>query len=113
MLNNDNNANAKNRKTNTNTKIDENKDMLLEYMGDVDDKLFKKYSDGKYFNSFIDEYHRATNEEDKEKVVKRLKDINSFIDHYAQMEDDYNENKCKLFDIVNAIDYFLDEYSKE
>ena len=64
-------------------------------------------------NSFIDEFDRATNEEDKEKVVKKLKDINSFIEHYAQMEDDYNENKCKLFDIVNAIDYFLDEYSKE
>ena len=44
--------------------------MLLEYMGDVDDKLFKEYSDGKYFNSFINEINRATNEEDKEKVVE-------------------------------------------
>ena len=68
LLTNDNNANAKNEKTNANTKKDENKDMLLEYMGDVDDKLFKEYSDGKYFNSFIDEFDRATHEEDK--VVK-------------------------------------------
>ena len=68
LLNNDNNANATNKKANTNTKKDENKDMLLEYMGDVDDKLFKEYSDGKYFNSFIDEFDRATHEEDK--VVK-------------------------------------------
>ena len=70
LLTNDNNANAKNEKTNANTKKDENKDMLLEYMGDVDDKLFKEYSDGKYFNSFINEINRATNEEDKEKVVE-------------------------------------------
>ena len=37
-------------------------------MGDVDDKLFKKYSDGKNFNSFMNKSDRATNEEDKEKV---------------------------------------------
>ena len=80
--------------------------MLLEYIGDVDDKLFKEYSDSKIFNSFIDEFDRATNEEYKEKVVKKLKDINSFIEHYAQIEDDYYENKCKLFDIVNAFDFF-------
>ena len=43
-LNNDNNANAKNKKSSTNTKKDENKNMLLEYMEGVDDKLFKKYS---------------------------------------------------------------------
>ena len=47
LLNNDNNANAKNKKTSTNTKKatnkkkDENKDILLKYMGDVDDKLLK------------------------------------------------------------------------
>ena len=49
---------------------DENKNMLLEYIEDVDDKLFKKYSDGKDFNSFIYEFDNATNEKDKEKVVK-------------------------------------------
>ena len=34
-------------------------------MRDVHDKLFKKYSNGKNFNSFIDEFDRATNEENK------------------------------------------------
>ena len=92
---------------------DESKNILTEYMGNVDDKLFKKYSNDKNVNSFIDKFDRATNEENKEKVVKELKDINSFVQHYVQMEDDYNEYKCKLFDIVNAIDYFLDEYSKK
>ena len=43
LLNNDNNTNAK----------DDNKNILLEYMGDVDDRLFKEYSNGKNFNSFI------------------------------------------------------------
>ena len=37
LLNNDNNTNAK----------DDNKNILLEYMGDVDDRLFKEYSNGK------------------------------------------------------------------
>ena len=54
---------------------------MLEYIGDIDDKLFKEYSDGKDFNSFINEFDRATNEEDKEKVVKELKDINNFVNH--------------------------------
>ena len=74
--------------------------MLLEYMEDVDDKLFKQYSHSKNFNSFINEFDHATNKEDKEKIVKELKEINSLINHYAQWEDD-------------AIDYFLDEYSKK
>ena len=99
--------NAKNKKTSTNTKKDENENMLLEYMEDVDDKLFKEYSNGKNFNSFINEFDHATNEEDKEKVVKELKDMNSLVNHYAQMEDDYSEYKCKLFNIINAIDYFF------
>ena len=74
--------------------------MWLQSLRDVHDKLFKKYSNGKNFNSFIDEFDRATNEENKEKVVNKLKDINSFAEHYAQMEDDCNEYKCKLFDII-------------
>ena len=113
MSSKDENENAKNKKTSTNTKKDENENILLEYMEDVDDKLFKKYSNGKNFNSFINEFDHATNEEDKEKVVKELKDMNSLVNHYAQMEDDYSEYKCKLFDIINAIDYFLYEYSKK
>ena len=43
--------------------------MLLEYMEDVDDKLFKNYSHGKDFNSFINEFIRATDKEDIGKVV--------------------------------------------
>ena len=39
--------------------------MFLKYMEDVDDKLFQEYSNGKYFNSFINEFDLATNEEDK------------------------------------------------
>ena len=77
--------------------------MLLEYIEDLDDKLFNEYSNCKNFNSFINEFDYATNEEGKEKVVKELKDINSLVNHYAQMEDDYSECKCKLFDIINAI----------
>ena len=34
-------------------------------MADVDDKLFKEHSNGKNFNSFINEFDRATNKEDK------------------------------------------------
>ena len=55
------NKNAKNRKASTNTKKDENENMLLEYMKDVDDKLFTKYSLSKNFNSFINEFDHATN----------------------------------------------------
>ena len=93
MLNNDNNANAKSEKTSTNTKEattkkkDENKNIFLEYMGDVDDKLFKKYSNNKNFNSFINEFDCATNEEDKEQVAKELKGINVFIKHYIEMDE--------------------------
>ena len=50
----DENKNAKNK--------DQNKNMVQEYMEDVDDKLFKKYSDGKDFNSFVNGFDRATNE---------------------------------------------------
>ena len=70
---------------------DENKNMLPEYIEDVDDKLFKKYSQGKDFNSFINEFDHATNKEDKEKVVKELKNMSSLVNHYAQWEDDYSE----------------------
>ena len=60
------------------SKKDENK-MLLEYRGDVDDKLFKKFSDRKNFNSFINEFDCATNEEDKENIVKKSKDMSGFV----------------------------------
>ena len=35
------------------------KNMLLEYMENVDDKMFKKYSNRKNFNSFINEFDHA------------------------------------------------------
>ena len=81
-------------------------------MRDVDDKLFKKYSNGKSFNSFINEFDRARNEEDKEKVAKKLKDINNLVKHYIEM-DENSEYRSKLFAVVNAIDNFLHEYSKK
>ena len=105
--------NAKNKKTSTNTKKDENENMLLEYMEDVDDKLFKEYSNGKNFNSFINKFDRATNEEDKEKVVKELKNIIGIVNRYIYIMNEDIESRSKLIDIVNAIDYFLDEYSKK
>ena len=46
--------------------------MLLEYMEDFDDKFFKKYSNSKNFNSFINELDRKKKKKDKEKVVKEL-----------------------------------------
>ena len=70
------NENAKNKRTINNTKKeenedeDENKNMLLEYIEDVDDKLFKKYSHSKDFNSFINEFHSTTNKKDKKKYLK-------------------------------------------
>ena len=93
-------------------KKDENKDILLEYMGDIDDKLFKEYSNGKNFNSFTNEFDCAKNEEDKEKVVKELKTINILVKHYIEM-DENSEYRSKLFAVVNAIDNFLHEYSKK
>ena len=39
--------------------------------------------------------------------------MNSLANHYAQIEDDFGEYKNKLFAIINAIYYFLDEYSKK
>ena len=113
MLSKDENKNEKNSKIGTNTKKDENENMLLEYIEDVDDKLFKKYSNGKNFNSFINEFDRALNEEDKEKVVKELKDINNFVNHDIFIMNEDSEYRSKLIAIVNAIDYFLDEYSKK
>ena len=48
----------------------------------------KKYSNGKNVNSFINEIDRVTYEEDKEKVVKELKDINNIVEHDIEMDED-------------------------
>ena len=115
MSSKDKNKNAKNKKTqhqyqksNKWKKKDENENILLEYMEDVDDKLFKEYSDGKIFNSFINEFDHATNEEDKERVVKELKEIDNFVNHDIE-RDENSEYRSKLIDIVNDIDHFLYE----
>ena len=63
MLNNDNNANAEYKKKQYH--YEKRWEQKLEYMADVDNKLFKEYSNGKNFNSFINEFDRATNKEDK------------------------------------------------
>ena len=71
-------ASATNKKASTSTKkatnkkIEESKNILLEYIAYNDDKLFKKYSNGENFSSFINELDRAANEKDKEKVVKEF-----------------------------------------
>ena len=80
---------------------------MLEYIEDVDDKLFKKYSHGKDFNSFTNEFHSASNKEDKEKIVEELKEIDDILHHYAEIEDDFSEYKYKLFNIINAFEYFF------
>ena len=82
-------------------------------MEDVDDKLFKEYRNGKNFNSFIKEFDRATNEEDKEKVVEELKNISNLVNHDIFIMNEDREYRSKLIDIVNAIDHFLYEYSKK
>ena len=66
-------------------------------MQEIDDKLFRKYSNGKNFSSFINE-----NEKDKEKEVKELKNIYDLVDHYIEVDKD-QEYESKLFDI-NVID---------
>ena len=73
-------------------------------MGDVDDKLFKEYSDGKDFNSFLNEF-----------VVEELKDMGSFVKHDIERNrnSETSEYISKLFNIVNATDYFLYEYCKK
>ena len=84
------------KKTSTITKKDENGNMLLEYIEDIDDKLFKEYSNSKNFNSFLNEFDCATNKEDKENVVTKLKDKNSFVDHYTFKMTEDSEYSSKL-----------------
>ena len=81
-------------------------------MGEIDDKLFGKYSNGKNVSSFINDFDRATNEEDKEKVVKELKEIPNHVDHDIET-DENSEYINEWIDIDDAIDYFLHGYSKK
>ena len=72
---------------------------------DIDDKLFKKYSNGKNFSSFINEFDRATNEEGKVKVVKELQNINSLVRYDIDTDEDSKYIR-ELFDNVNVINIF-------
>ena len=72
---------------------------------DIDDKLFKKYSNGKNFSSFINEFDRATNEEGKVKVVKELQNINNLVRYDIDTDEDSKYIR-ELFDNVNAINIF-------
>ena len=92
---------------------DENENMLLEHIEDIDDKLFTEYIKGKHFHSFINEFDCATNKEDKEKVIKKLKNINFFVNQEIFIMNEDSEYRSKLIGIANAIDYFLDEFSKK
>ena len=81
-------------------------------MGEIDDKLFRKYSNGKNFSSFSNDFDRATSEKHKEKVVKEFQKIQNHVDHDIEA----NENSKymnELIDIINAADYFLNGYSKK
>ena len=51
---------------------------------------------------------RATNEKDKEKVVKELKDVNNFFNHDIFIMYEDSEYWSILIGTVDAIDYFLD-----
>ena len=75
-----------NTKKDQNENEDEDKNKLLEYIKDVDNKLFKKYSHSKDFNSFINEFEHATNKKDKEKIVNELKEID-IVYHYIEMDE--------------------------
>ena len=94
------------KKTSTITKKDENGNMLLEYIEDIDDKLFKEYSNSKNFNSFLNEFDCATNKEDKENVVKKLKDKNSFVDHYIFKMTEDSEYSSKLLILLMLLIIF-------
>ena len=72
--------------------------------------MLKKYSNGENFNSFVNEFDRATNEEDKKKVVKELKDINNFVNNEIFIMNENSAYRSKWIGIVNAIGYFLDEW---
>ena len=72
---------------------------------DIDDKLFKKYSNGKNFSSFINEFDRATNEEGKVKVVKEWQNINNLVRYDIDTDEDSKYIR-ELFDNVNAINIF-------
>ena len=81
-------------------------------MGEIDDKLFGKYSNGKNLSSVISDFDCAINDEGKEKLVKELKKIQKNFDHDIET-DENSEYINELIDIDDAINYFLHGYSKK
>ena len=83
--------------------------IAINHSANIDYQDFKKIY-RECTNSFINEFHSATNKEDKEKVVKELKDIDNIVYHYIEMD---KNSESKLIDIANVPDYFLYKYSKK
>ena len=55
------------------------KNILLKHMENINDKLFKKYSDGKIATSYAENFIHITDKKDKENIVKEINDINNRI----------------------------------
>ena len=55
------------------------KNILLKHMENINDKLFKKYSDGKIAISYVENFIHITDKKDKENIVKEINDKNNRI----------------------------------
>ena len=55
------------------------KNILLKHIENIDNKLFKKYSDGKIAISYVENLIHITDKKDKENIVKEINDINNRI----------------------------------
>ena len=55
------------------------KNILLKHIENIDDKLFKKYSDGKIAISYVENFIQITDKKDKENIVKEINDMNNRI----------------------------------
>lgn len=55
------------------------KNILLKHMENINDKLFKNYSDGKIAISYVENFIHITDKKDKENIVKEINDINNRI----------------------------------
>ena len=72
--------------------------MLLEYMRDVDDKVFKEYSNGNNFNSFINEFKKKKKGKVLTMTLKWLKIVNTYLNYLI---------------LLIFVDYFLDKCCKK
>lgn len=55
------------------------KNILLKHIENIDNKLFKKYSDGKIAISYVENFIQITDKKDKENIVKEINDMNNRI----------------------------------